>query len=423
MLSAKWVRENLERVKDSLARRETQVDLDSFLRWDEQRRECISQVDYLKSKQNQVSCQIGQLKAAGEDASAIIQQTQELAARIRDLEQQRREHEQQVRDFLLRLPNIVHPTVPEKKNIEIRRWGEPRISDTALRNHQEIGELLGILDFKAAAKIAGNGFVVCKGLGARLERALINFMLDLHVRQGYTEIIPPFLTNTASTTGTAQLPKFRDDLYKCEKDDLYLIPTAEVPVTNLHADEILSEDALPLSYVAYTPCFRREAGAYGKRMQGMIRVHQFNKVELVKFTTAESSYEQLEQLTLDAEKVLQLLDLPYRVVKLAGNDLGFAAALGYDLEVWLPSQQRWMEISTCSNYESYQSRRASIKYRKKNTGKADYAHTLNGSGVAVGRCVVAILENFQGEHGTTVHIPDKLQPYMDGVKCIGAKEV
>jgi len=276
---------------------------------------------------------------------------QKLANRIKKLEKRKREYESKVTDFLLNLPNKLHPEVPVGENREVRRWGKIPDLNFPVKDHQRIGEELKILDFKSAARIAGSGFVVCRGLGARLERALINFMLDLHIQQGYEEVLPPFMTNTSATTGTAQLPKFREELYKCEKDDYYLVPTAEVPVTNLHREQILEEKQLPIYYTAYTPCFRREAGAYGKKIQGMIRVHQFNKVELVKFTTPQTSYEELEKLLQDAEEVLQKLNLPYRVVKLCGEELGFAAALGYDIEVWLPSQQRWLEISTCSNFE------------------------------------------------------------------------
>jgi len=417
MLSAKWLRENIETMKESLKNRKVEVDLDAFLLWDEERRKCAQKTDKLKHIQNKKSKQIGKLRKEGKDVTELIKETQKLATQIKEWERKRKEYEEKVTNFLLNLPNKLNPNVPWGKNEEVRRWGKIPEFDFPVKNHQELGEELGILDFKAGAKITGSGFVVSKGLGARLERALINFMLDLHISQGYQEVLPPFMTNTASTIGTAQLPKFREELYKCEKDDYYLVPTAEVPVTNLHREEILEEDMLPIYYTAYTPCFRREAGAYGKKIQGMIRVHQFNKVELVKFTTPETSYEELEKMLQDAEEVLKRLQLPYRVVKLCGEELGFAASLGYDIEVWLPSQERWLEISTCSNFEDYQARRASIRYREKTTGKTRYLHTLNGSGVAVGRCVVAILENFQDKMGK-VHLPEVLWPYMNGVRVI-----
>jgi len=420
MLSVRWLRENIEYMKESLAKRKVEANLDDFLKWDEERRRCIKEVDELKHLQNKVSKQIGQLKRKGKDAADLINEMQNLAARIKKFEKRRKEYEDKVTDFLLNLPNRLHPDVPWGENEEVRRWGRIPEFNFPVKDHQQLGERLGILDFKTAAKVTGSGFVVCRGLGARLERALINFMLDLHTQRGYEEVLPPFMTNTAATTGTAQLPKFRDELYKCEKDNYYLVPTAEVPVTNLHREEILEEKRLPIYYTAYTPCFRREAGAYGKKIQGMIRVHQFNKVELVKFTTPGTSYEELEKLLQDAELVLQKLNLPYRVVKLCGEELGFAAAFGYDIEVWLPSQHRWLEISTCSNFENYQSRRASIKYREEATGKTRYVHTLNGSGVAIGRCVVAILENFQDKKGR-VYLPEVLWPYMGGVQVIEKK--
>jgi len=418
MLSVKWIRENIDVVRDSLKKRRAKADLDSFLRWDEERRKCAKEGDELKYLQNKKSKEIGKLKKEGKDIGDLVNEMQDLAGKIKNLERKKKEYESKVNNFLLNLPNRLHPDVPWDENEEVKRWGKIPEFDFPVKDHQRIGEDLGILDFKAGAKVTGSGFVVCKGLGARLERALINFMLDLHIEQGYEEVLPPFMTNTSSTIGTAQLPKFREELYKCEKDDYYLVPTAEVPVTNLHREEILKEKQLPICYTAYTPCFRREAGAYGKKIQGMIRVHQFNKVELVKFTTPETSYEELEKLLQDAEEVLKRLKLPYRVVKLCGEELGFAASFGYDIEVWLPSQERWLEISTCSNFESYQSRRASIRYREESTGKTRYVHTLNGSGLAVGRCVVAILENFQDREGR-VHIPEVLWPYMDGVRIIG----
>lgn len=418
MLSAKWIRENLACVKESLEKRKAQVDLDGFLSLDEERRSTIQKCDELKHKQNLYSKKIGALRQQKEDSQHLIEEVKDISSKIDKYELKRKNLEEKARDFLLNLPNVLHSKVPAgSENIEERRWGEIPQFDFSLKDHQQIGESLGILDFKRAAKIAGRGFVVYRGLGASLDRALINFMLDLHSSKGYTEILPPFITNSAAATGTGQLPKFREDLYKCERDDYYLVPTAEVPVTNLHREEILAEDALPLSYVAYTPCFRREAGAYGKKIQGLIRQHQFNKVELVTFTTPATSYDELEKLTLQAEEVLKRLKLPYRVMRLSGEELGFSAAFGYDIEVWLPSQEKFLEISTCSNFEDYQARRASIKYRDSDNKSTHYVHTLNGSGLAIGRTVVAILENFQKRDGRVL-IPEVLRPYMTGKEWI-----
>lgn len=418
MLSAKWIRDNLVYLRESLKKRNTQVDLDNFLSLDKRRRDIIQKCDELKHRQNLYSKKIGVLRQQEEDSQHLIEEVKDISSKIDKYELKRKSLEEKARDFLLNLPNVLHPSVPAgSENIEERRWGEIPQFDFSVKDHQQIGESLEILDFKRAAKIAGRGFVVCRGLGARLERALINFMLDFHVSQGYTEILPPFMTNSDAAIGTGQLPKFREDLYKCERDDYYLVPTAEVPVTNLHREEIITEDTLPLSYVAYTPCFRREAGAYGKKMQGLIRQHQFNKVELVKFTTPQTSYEELEKLTLEAEEILKRLKLPYRVVRLAGEELGFSATLGYDIEVWLPSQEKFLEISTCSNFEDYQARRASIKFRDTDNKSTHYVHTLNGSGLAIGRTVVAILENFQKSDGRVL-IPEVLRPYMMGIEWI-----
>jgi len=343
---------------------------------------------------------------------------EDISSKIKGKREGRKIVEEETKNFLFNLPNKLHPDVPDgEENIEKRRWGSIPQFNFPPKNHQQIGESLGILDFKRAARMAGSGFVLYKGLGALLERALINFMLDIHISQGYKEVLPPFMTNLNATTGTGQLPKFRDELYKCERDDYYLVPTAEVPVTNIHREEILPEDSLPLSYTAYTPCFRREAGAYGKKIQGIIRQHQFNKVELVKFTTPQTSYEELEKLLSDAEEVLKKLKLFFRTVRLCGKELGFSATFGYDIEVWVPSQEKFLEISTCSNCEDFQARRASIKYRDKESNSTHYVHTLNGSGLAVGRTVVAILENFQEKDGRVL-IPEALRPYMQGRKWI-----
>lgn len=418
MLSAKWVRDNLDAVKESLKKRGTQIDLDRFLSLDSQRRRLTQKFDELKRQQNVYSKKIGKLRQEKRNPQEIIQKMQKVSARIAELQEKKRKYDEDTRNFLLNLPNRLHPDVPSgSENVEVRRWGTPPGFDFSPQDHQKLGETLGVLDFKRAAKMTGSGFVLYKGLGARLERALINFMLDLHISRGYEELLPPFMTNAAATTGTGQLPKFRDDLYRCEKEDYYLVPTAEVPVTNMYREEILDEEDLPLSYVAYTPCFRREAGTYGKKIQGIIRQHQFNKVELVKFTTPETSYGELEKLTSEAEEVLKRLELSYRVVKLSGQELGFAAAFGYDIEVWVPSQEKFLEISTCSNFEDYQARRASIKFRAKANKSTHYLHTLNGSGLAIGRTVVAILENFQNRDGHVL-IPEVLHPYMQGAKWI-----
>lgn len=422
MLSAKWVRENLDEVKESLRKRSMEVNLDGFLLGDSKRRELIQKIDALKHQQNTYSKKIGELKSQGKDPDSPLQDIRKVSTEIKKWETRRRELEAESRDFLLRLPNRLHPDVPGgDANVEVRRWGKLPQFDFCPREHEEIGEYLGVLDFKRAARMTGSGFVLYKGMGALLERALINFMLDLHTEQGYLEVLPPFMTNYAATMGTGQLPKFREELYRCEKDDYYLVPTAEVPVTNIHREEVLNEEDLPLSYTAYTPCFRREAGAYGKKIRGIIRQHQFNKVELVKFTTPGTSYEELEKLLLDAEEVLKRLSLHYRVVKLSGNELGFAAAFGYDIEVWVPGEERFVEISTCSNFEDYQARRASIKYRDEEKKATHYAHTLNGSGLAIGRTVVAILENFQTKD-ERVLIPEVLRPYMHGQEWIEKKD-
>ena len=418
MLGLKWARDNVETVKKILAARGVEANLDKFLGWDEKRRRWTQEVEKLKHRQNLYSKKIGELKSRSQSAEDLIEEMQQLAGEIKDLEKKRKDSEERVKDFLLTFPNILSSEVPlGKDNVEERSWGKIPSFDFKPRDHQRLGEELGILDFKRAAKVAGSGFVFCRDLGARLERALINFMLDLHLSRGYREILPPFMTNRAAATGTGQLPKFQDELYCCEKDDYYLIPTAEVPVTNLHRDEVLKEEDLPLSYVAYTPCFRREAGASGKKVQGIIRQHQFNKVELVKFTTPQTSYEELEKLLSDAEEVLKRLELAYRVVRLSASELSFSAAFGYDIEVWVPSQEKFLEISTCSNYEDFQARRASIKYRSSKRGNTHYVHTLNGSGLAVGRTVVAILENFQDSKGE-VTIPEVLRSYMNGVARI-----
>ncbi len=425
MLDPRFIRENIEEVRKRLSLRNMKaVDsmLDEFLYVDEERRKVIQEIESLQALRNKTSEEISQFKKQGMDAGALIEEMRRVAQRIRELEPVRNEWEERLRRILLMIPNLPHPSVPVGKdsleNLEIRRWGEIPRFPFEPKSHVEIGEALGILDLERAAKIAGARFALYKGAGALLERALINFMLDLHTKEhGYREVLPPFIVNRQTMTGTGQLPKFEEELFKLEGYDWFLIPTAEVPVTNIHADEILDEDQLPIYYTAYTPCFRSEAGSYGKDVRGIIRQHQFNKVELVKFTTPETSYRELELLTRDAEEVLRRLGLPYRVVALCSGDLGFASAKTYDLEVWLPSQQTYREISSCSNFEDFQARRAKIRYRPKGKKGTEFVHTLNGSGLAVGRTVVAILENYQQKDGTVV-IPEVLRPYMGGIDRI-----
>jgi len=414
----KWIRENIDLMVKSVEKRGVKVDLNKLLSLDDKRRALIKETDELRHIQNIHSKEIGQLKQQSRDPENLIKKMEDISSKIKGKREERKIVEEETKNFLFNLPNKLHPDVPDgEENIEKRRWGSIPQFNFPPKNHQQIGESLGILDFKRAVRMAGSGFVLYKGLGALLERALINFMLDIHISQGYKEVLPPFMTNLNATTGTGQLPKFRDELYKCERDDYYLVPTAEVPVTNIHREEILPEDSLPLSYTAYTPCFRREAGAYGKKIQGIIRQHQFNKVELVKFTTPQTSYEELKKLLSDAEEVLKKLKLFFRTVRLCGKELGFSATFGYDIEVWVPSQEKFLEISTCSNCEDFQARRASIKYRDKENNSTHYVHTLNGSGLAVGRTVVAILENFQEKDGRVL-IPEALRPYMQGRKWI-----
>ncbi len=421
MLDWKWVRERPEEVAESLKRRGMETTtLETLLALDEKRRNLQKEVDALKQRKNQIAKSVGVLKREGKDVAPLLAEGEEISRCLEALDEELRNIEREWRDTLFFLPNIPHHTVPlgrgEEDNKEVRRWGEPRQFDFPPRPHWEIGETLNILDFERGAKIASSRFTVLKGAGALLERALINFMLDLHtLKHGYREVFPPFLVNTRAMTGTGQLPKFFEDLYHCQ-DDLHLIPTAEVPVTNLHADEVLEEEELPISYVAYSACFRREAGSYGKDVRGLIRQHQFNKVELVKFVHPDMSYEELENLVQDAEEVLELLGLPYRVVVLCTGDLGFAAAKTYDIEVWIPSQNRYREISSCSNFEDFQARRANIRFRS-SSGKFGYVHTLNGSGLAVGRTLVAVLENYQQEDGTVV-VPEVLRRYMHGIELI-----
>lgn len=421
MLDLKFVRNNPEIVSEALEKRGSDLSLEPFLELERRRREKLVVVEQLKNRRNVVSEEIGRRKKAGQDAEEMVQEMRQVSARIKELDEEIRDLEEQIQVTLLSIPNIPHESVPVGRdaadNVEVRRWGEPRQFDFTPRAHWELGEVLDIIDFERGSKVAGARFSFYKGAGARLERGVINFMLDLHTREhGYTEIFPPFIVNGDSMIGTGQLPKFAEDMFKLEGKNFYLIPTAEVPVTNLYREEILPGDRLPIYHCAYSACFRAEAGAAGRDTRGLIRQHQFNKVELVKFTRPEDSYEELEKLTRDAERVLQLLGLPYRVVCLCTGDLGFAAAKTYDLEVWLPSYQEYKEISSCSNFEDFQARRANIRFRD-GRGKPQFVHTLNGSGLAVGRTVAAILENYQQADGSVV-IPEVLVPYMGGLTRI-----
>ena len=421
MLDLKLIRSNPKKVKEALEKRKAKVNLDEILKLDQKRRELLLEADVLKEKRNTVSEEIGKLKREKKDAQGKILAMREVSTKIKELDVQIKEIEEEIAKILLEIPNIPHESVPlgedEKDNIEIRKWGKPRKFDFIPLPHWDIGEALNILDFERGVKLASARFTVLKGMGAKLERALINFMLDLHTNEHeYKEIFPPFLVNSETMTGTGQLPKFENDLFKCE-NGLYLVPTAEVPLTNLHRQEILDDDELPLYYTAYTACFRKEAGSYGKDVRGLIRQHQFNKVEMVKFCRPEASYQELETLTQNAEEVLKRLEIPYRVIVLCTGDMGFSAAKTYDVEVWLPAQNKYREISSCSNCEDFQARRAMIRYRSKEKEKVNFVHTLNGSGLAVGRTLVAILENYQQKDGSVV-IPDVLRPYMGGLKKI-----
>lgn len=425
MLDIKLIRSNPDVVKKGLSKRGAVAGLDEFLALDEQWRKSLVKVEELKSRRNTVSEFIGKKRQAGEDAQDMILEMREVSQKIKEMDEGIKELEGQMENLLLTIPNIPNESVPEgagdEDNQVVRTWGEPRQFDFEPKAHWDLGVELDILDFERGGKITGARFTVYKGLGARLERALINFMLDLHTdRHGYEEIFPPFLVNRDSMTGTGQLPKFEEDAFKVANTDYFLIPTAEVPVTNLYRGEILNREQLPIYHTAYSGCFRAEAGAHGRDTRGLIRQHQFNKVELVKFCEPESSYEELEKLTNNAEEVLKRLNLPYQVVNLCGGDLGFSAAKTYDIEVYLPSFACYREISSCSNFEDYQARRANIKYRPEAKGKPVFVHTLNGSGLAVGRTVAAILENFQQADGTVL-VPEALQPYMGGIKVIGKK--
>ncbi|OPX20472.1 MAG: serine--tRNA ligase [Desulfobacca sp. 4484_104] len=424
MLEVKYVREHLAEVQAALKNRGQEPSLGDFVDLDEARRQLLAEVENLRHERNTASEEVGRLKKAGQEAGSLINRVRQINQRIKEIDGELQEKEAEVRAILLNIPNIPHHSVPigasSDDNPVVKQWGEPPHFDFNPLPHWEIGEKLDILDFERAARITGARFALLKGAGARLERALINFMLDLHTQKhGYLEVLPPFMTNSASMLGTGQLPKFQEDLFKLEGWDYYLVPTAEVPVTNIHREEILTEENLPIYYTAYTPCFRSEAGSYGKDVRGLIRQHQFNKVELVKFTTPETSYDELEKLLQDAEEVLQELGLPYQVVTLCTGDLGFAAAKTYDIEVWLPGQGLYREISSCSNFEDFQARRAQIRFRRAESKGTELVHTLNGSGLAVGRTLVAILENYQQADGR-VMVPERLRPYMGGLEFISA---
>jgi seryl-tRNA synthetase len=424
MLDPKWIRENPEEVRDLLEKRKHNFDLSCLLEIEAERREILGRAEELKSVRNEGSRKIGEIKRTGGDSSELMEEMRVAGERIKELDSRLSEIEEKVRSLLLLMPNRLHESVPvghdENDNIEVRRWGEPRVFGFEPKPHWELGESLGIMDFETGARLSESRFTVLKGMGAKIERGLINFMLELHTaKHGYTEIMPPILVNSATMEGTGQLPKFAEDQYKCANDDLWLIPTAEVPLTNLHYGEILQESALPLYYTAYTPCFRREAGTYGRDMRGMLRQHQFDKVELVKLCTPERSYEELDLLLESAEEVLRILELPYRVVILSTGDIGNASCKTYDIEVWLPSQNCYREISSCSNCGDFQARRMGTRYRAREGGRIRFVHTLNGSGVAVGRCLIALMENFQQEDGGVV-LPKALRPFVGGAERIPA---
>ena len=417
MLDIKRIREDYDNVKAAVEKRcKGDFGLSRVPELDAKRREILLEVEQMKNRQNTVSKEIPKLKKAGEDTTAIMAEMKELSTAIKEFDNQLSAIEKELRDTLLGIPNTPYKDVQvgedDNDNVEMRKFKEPKDFGFEPKAHWDIGTDLDILDFDRAAKISGARFTVYKGLGARLERAVISFMLDLHtIDQDYVEILPPFMVNRAAMTGTGQLPKFEEDMFYVPQKDFFLIPTAEVPVTNLRAQEIMPEAELPVYYTAYTPCFRAEAGSAGRDTRGLIRQHQFNKVELVKFVKPDTSYDELEKLTADAEAVLQILDIPYRVVRLSSGDLGFSSAMTYDIEVWMPSYGRYVEISSCSNFEDYQARRANIRYRNEETGKAEFVHTLNGSGLAVGRTVAAILENYQQADGSVV-VPEALRKYM-----------
>ena len=422
MLEIKWIRNNLDEVKTFLKNRYNDFDVDRIVALDEEKRKLLAETENLKAQRNEGSRKVAEAKATGKDATDLMEELRELGQRVKDIDAAVGKLDEELQALLLQVPNRPHDSVPvgkdENDNVEIRKWGTPKKFDFDPQAHWDIGEKLGILDFEKGVSLFQSRFTVLRGLGARLERALINFMLDLHtMHHGYREIQPPFMVNSQTMLGTGQLPKFAEDLYKCENEDLWLIPTAEVPLTNLHAGEIIPEEQLPLYYTAYTPCFRKEAGSYGRDVRGMMRQHQFDKVEMVKLCKPENSYNELEKLTNNAEEVLQKLEIPYRVICLCTGDMGFGASKTYDIEVWLPFQDKYREISSCSNCEDFQARRMGTRYKPTDGGKPRYVHTLNGSGIAIGRTLIAVLENYQREDGS-VEIPEVLVPYMGGVREI-----
>ncbi len=422
MLDAKMIRANHEQVEKAMQNRNMPGALDNFLNLDEERRKILTRVEEIKSFRNKASQEVGALKKQGQNADELMEKVRQVGQEIKDLDDQLKMIESDLEKILLNIPNIPHQSVPvgedETSNLEVRRWGEPRHFEFEAQAHWDIGPNLDILDFERAAKLSGARFTVYKGWGARLERAVINFYLDIHTGEhGYQEVFPPFMVNAECMVGTGQLPKFADDMFKLEGRDMYMVPTAEVPLTNLYREEIIDGRQLPLYMTAYTACFRAEAGSHGRDTRGVIRQHQFNKVELVKIVAQDDSYTELEKLTNNAERVLQLLELPYRVMLLSTGDMGFSSAKTYDIEVWMPSYMEYKEISSCSNCEDFQARRANIRYRPAQGEKVQYVHTLNGSGVAIGRTVAAILENYQQEDGSVV-VPKVLRPYMGGLEII-----
>ena len=423
MLDIRRIRKNPEEVVKALEKRHGDYPIDKVLELDEKRRSLLAEVEGMKSKQNSVSKEIPKLKKEGKDPSALLTEMKELSSKIKEMDAEVKDIDLELKDLLLHIPNTPHESVIEGKtdedNIEIRKWGEPTNFDFEPKAHWDIGSDLDILDFERASKLTGARFSLFKGAGALLERALINFMIDMHTTDhGYTEVSTPFMVNRDSMIGTGQLPKFEEDMFYIPSKDYFLVPTAEVPLTNIYRDEILEEDMLPIYFTAYTPCFRQEAGSAGRDTRGLIRNHQFDKVELVKFSLPENSYDELEKLTNNAEEILQRLGLPYRVVMLSTGDLGFSSAKTYDLEVWMPSYGRYVEISSCSNFQDYQARRANLRYRRKDNNKVEYVHTLNGSGLAVGRTLAALLENYQQEDGSII-IPEALRPYAKNLERIG----
>lgn len=421
MLDIKMIRQNTDEIKERLATRGVKAEkIDALLEKDKRRRELLVETEGLKQKRNEVSAEIANAKRNKQDATDAIKEMREVGAKIKSLDEELEEVEATVKDMASRLPNLPNPTIPvgpdESVNVELRKVGTPREFDFEPKAHWDIGEDLGILDFDRGAKVSGARFVYYKGLGARLERAVYNFMLDEHAKEGYTEMLPPYIVNAQTMYGTGQFPKFKEDVYQVNGEDMTLIPTAEVPLTNYYRDEVIPMEKLPVYFTALTPCFRSEAGSAGRDTRGLIRMHQFNKVEMVKFSKPENSYDELEKMTQNAGNIMEKLGLPYHVITLSTGDMGFSAAMTHDLEVWMPAQNKYREISSCSNCEDFQARRAHIQYRDEN-GKLNFVHTLNGSGLAVGRTVAAILENYQNEDGS-VTVPEALRPYLDGLEKI-----